>query len=123
MTDVGQEEAARMYAAALSGTLTIDPQVARQCATHCEELAQTFRSQIDAVEDAVRQTGFGGFVSARELQTGFAAKSGEARDVLSAYREAALKFQAAFLAAGQLFAEADVANKAALNAIRPGEAR
>lgn len=123
MTEVGQEEAKRMYAEALSGALIIDPQVARQCATHCEELAQTFRSQIDIVEDAVRQSGFGGFVSARELQTGFAGKGGEARDILSAYREAALRFQAAFLAAGQLFAEADAANNAALNAIRPGEAR
>ncbi|KAA0024986.1 hypothetical protein [Antrihabitans cavernicola] len=119
MTDVGQGDAIAMYNAAVSGTLKIDPLVAQVCASHCAELAGMFADQAVAAADLSHSSGFGGFASSHELQSGFGRKGQEAVDMIHAYREAAFRFEAAFLAAGQLFEEADAANSRALASIQP----
>ena len=123
MTDVGQGEADSIRAAAEAGTLTMDPTVARACAAHCDELIDTLRAQVRTAQQLAKQSGYGGFASSTELQTGFGNKGNEAASILRAYQEAAFKYKAAFLAAGQLFAEADAANADSLRLIAPGEQR
>ena len=119
MTDVGQADAQKIYNAAMGGTIKLDPGVAQECANKCAELAETMSNQIEAASALSFTTGFGGLASSRELQSGFGRKGGEAVDMLTSYREAAFRFQAAFLAVGQLFEEADAANARALASVQP----
>ncbi|KAA0024988.1 hypothetical protein [Antrihabitans cavernicola] len=117
---MGQGDAIAMYNAAVGGTLKIEQGVAQACATRCEELFGVFDDQMEVAQRLSHNSGFGGFGSARELQVGFDGKGHEAVTMLRAYREAALRFQAAFLAAGQQFDAADAINARVLGSVAQG---
>ncbi|WP_245910162.1 hypothetical protein [Nocardia amikacinitolerans] len=88
-----------------------------------EQTALRLASACDALVDGLRQlrgtdlsevSGFPELPSGVALTRGFAAKGHEFADTLTLLQEAALRYKAGYLAAGQLVSEADAAQRAAL---------
>ncbi|MFI5719815.1 hypothetical protein [Nocardia sp. NPDC051750] len=112
---MGQGTATALYQQAVAGTFRMERGAAERCAAVYTRLVDTCLDQ--QLMDAKRLhevSGFGGFVSAQELQAGFAAKGASVTDALLGIKEAALRMAAAYLQAGGAFEEADVMNSRAL---------
>ncbi|MBF6074659.1 hypothetical protein [Nocardia beijingensis] len=109
---------ARFKQAAQAGTVQFDPAAARQCADMYERQADRLIHLQQSLESAAELGGFGGFVSAQQLQAGFSHKARDAAALLDHYIEAAYRMKEAFLISGGLFEEADAASAAALRAVR-----
>lgn len=119
--DVGQGTANALYQQAVAGTFRMERGAAERCAAVYTRLVDTcLDQQIVASDSLQRLSGFGGFVSAQELQAGFVTKGGAVTDALLGVKEAALRMAAAYLQAGGAFEEADAMNSRALSVI--GEA-
>lgn len=112
-------EISRFRSAAAAGTLSFDPDAARRCAELYEQQADRLAQLRHNLESAAEAGGFGGFVSAQQLQAGFAHKARDAADLLDHYIEAAYRMKEAFLLSAGLYEEADAAAAAALRAIDP----
>ncbi|MFD3510395.1 hypothetical protein [Nocardia sp. NPDC058666] len=110
-------EISRFRSAATAGTLKFDPDAARRCADIYDQQAERLAQLRHGLENAAETEGFGGFVSAQQLQAGFAHKARDAAELLDAYIEAAYRMKEAFLLSAGLFEEADAAAAAALRAI------
>ena len=119
--DVGQGTANALYQQAVSGTFRMERGAAERCAAVYTRLVDTcLDQQIKNSERLHRLSGFGGFVSAQELQEGFATKGVSVTEALLGVKEAALRMAAAYLHAGGAFEEADAMNSRALSVV--GEA-
>ncbi|MBF6350626.1 hypothetical protein IU448_16615 [Nocardia flavorosea] len=119
--DVGQGTANGLYQQAVAGTFRMERGAAERCAAVYTRLVDTcLDQQIIDSESLHRLGGFGGFVSAQQLQEGFLAKGTAATDALLGLKEAALRMAAAYLHAGGAIEEADAMNSRALSVI--GEA-
>ncbi|WP_328388877.1 hypothetical protein [Nocardia sp. NBC_00416] len=121
--DVGQGVARRLYTAAVgdgADSFTLAEDVALRLAQACDtlvadlEAARHGGSEITATDSAA---GFPDLPTGRALAAGFRYKAAEYLDTLTALQEAALCFKAAYLAAAGRFAEADLANRAALTLV------
>ena len=112
--DVGQGNATALWDQAVAGTFRMEEGAAKNCADVFVRFAETIDTQVQASYDTHRVTGFGGFVSSGELQTGFGNKGVRLTEALTGLQEAALKMAAAYLRAGQQFEEADALNRQAL---------
>ncbi|MFD4462510.1 hypothetical protein [Nocardia sp. NPDC058480] len=110
-------EISRFRSAAAAGTLTFDPDAARRCADLYEQQAEHLAQLRQGLENAAEAAGFGGFVSAQQLQAGFAHKARDAAELLDRYIEAAYRMKEAFLLSAGLYEEADAAAAAALRAV------
>ncbi|WP_327096246.1 hypothetical protein OIE68_41060 [Nocardia vinacea] len=108
---------ARFKQEAQSGTVKFDPDAARRCAEMYDNQADRLIYLRQRLESAGELDGFGGFISAQQLEAGFAHKARDAANLLDHYIEAAYRMKEAFLISGGLFEEADAANAAALRAI------
>ncbi|MEV0062974.1 hypothetical protein ACFWM1_16395 [Nocardia sp. NPDC058379] len=112
-------EISRFRSAAAAGTVKFDPDAARRCADLYEQQADRLGQLRQRLESAGEAGGFGGFVSAQQLQAGFAHKARDAADLLDHYIEAAYRMKEAFLLSAGLLDEADAAAAAALRAVDP----
>ncbi|MCA2208922.1 MULTISPECIES: hypothetical protein [Nocardia] len=110
-------EISRFRSAAAAGTVKFDPEAARRCADLYAQQADRLAELRHDLENAAEAGGFGGFVSAQQLQAGFAHKARDAADLLDRYIEAAYRMREAFLLSAGLYEEADAAASAALRAI------
>ncbi|MFC4377012.1 hypothetical protein ACFO5K_23275 [Nocardia halotolerans] len=110
-------EISRFRSAATAGTLKFDPDAARRCADLYDQQADRLAELRHELENAAEAGGFGGFVSAQQLQAGFAHKARDAADLLDHYIAAAYRMKEAFLLSAGLYEEADAAASAALRAI------
>ncbi|MEV4125425.1 hypothetical protein [Nocardia sp. NPDC049707] len=108
---------ARFKQQAQAGTIRFDPDAARRCAEMYDNQADRLIQLRQRLESVGELDGFGGFISAQQLQAGFAHKARDAATLLDHYIEAAYRMKEAFLISGGLFEEADAANAAALRAI------
>lgn len=108
---------ARFRQEAHAGTVTFDPAAARRCAEFYEQQADRLIYLQQRLESVTEPRGFGGFVSAQQLQAGFGHKARDAAALLDHYIEAAYRMKEAFLISGGLYEEADAANAAAVRAI------
>lgn len=113
-------EIVRFRQAAHAGTVKFDPDAARRCAELYDRQADRLIFLRQRLEDAADLRGFGGFVSAQQLQAGFGHKARDAAALLDHYIEAAYRMKEAFLISGGLYEEADAANAAAVRAIESG---
>ncbi|MBF6209991.1 hypothetical protein IU433_03450 [Nocardia puris] len=114
--EVGQTTANALYQQAVGGTFRMEADAARKCAeVYTRFVETTIDTQLRAAGDLQRLEGFGGFESAQQLQSGFAAKALKMTEALIAMKEAALRMAAAYLRAGQLIEEADAMNARAIN--------
>ncbi|MBH0777149.1 hypothetical protein [Nocardia bovistercoris] len=108
---------ARFKQDAQTGTIKFDPEAARRCAQVYENQADRLLTLRQNLESVAELEGFGGFVSAQQLQAGFAHKARDAAALLDHYIEAAYRMKEAFLISAGLYDEADAANAAALRAV------
>jgi hypothetical protein len=116
--ETSRADIARFKEAAQSGTVQFDPAAARQCAEMYERQADRLLHLQQRLQSAADLGGFGGFVSAQQLQAGFGHKARDAAALLDHYIEAAYRMKEAFLISGGLFEEADAASAAALRAVQ-----
>ncbi|WP_019932519.1 hypothetical protein [Nocardia sp. BMG111209] len=119
--EIGQRAARELYSAALESNgeaiLEIAPDVARDLASACSRLVDDLQAaRLDGRTDTFGP-GFGALPSGRALARGFSGKASEFTDTVTAFQQAALLLEAAFLAAGKQFAEAEAANHAALRLV------
>ncbi|MCX4098826.1 hypothetical protein [Nocardia sp. alder85J] len=119
--EIGQQAARELYSATQESNgeavLEIAPDVARDLATACSRLVDELRAARLEGQTDTFGPGFGALPSGRALARGFSGKASEFAATLTAFQEAALLLEAAFLAAGKQFAEADAANHAALRLV------
>ncbi|BDT94920.1 MULTISPECIES: hypothetical protein [Nocardia] len=116
--ETSRADIARFKQAAQAGTVQFDPAAARQCAEMYDRQADRLLHLQQNLESAAELGGFGGFISAQQLQAGFGHKARDAAALLDHYIEAAYRMKEAFLISGGLFEEADAAGAAALRAVR-----
>lgn len=116
-------EIVRFRQAAHAGTVKFDPEAARRCADYYDRQADQLIQLRQRLEDAADPRGFGGLISAQQLQAGFGHKARDAAALLDHYIEAAYRMKEAFLVSGGLYEEADAANAAALRAVEARVAR
>ncbi|MCP2278603.1 hypothetical protein APR09_004178 [Nocardia amikacinitolerans] len=107
-----QARAAGVFDAARTGELRMSEQTALRLASACDALVDGLR-QLRGT-DLSEVSGFPELPSGVALTRGFAAKGHEFADTLTLLQEAALRYKAGYLAAGQLVSEADAAQRAAL---------
>ncbi|WP_228002261.1 hypothetical protein [Nocardia australiensis] len=115
--ETSRADIARFKQQAQAGTVKFDPAAARRCAEMYDRQADQLIDLRQRLEAASETGGFGGFVSAQQIQAGFGHKARDAAALLDHYIEAAYRMKEAFLISGGLLQEADSANAAALRAI------
>jgi hypothetical protein len=119
--DVGQSTANALYQQAVAGTFTLEQGAAEKAAACFQRLADdTLTSLIAQADRLGRHDGFGGFVSAQQLQNGFANKGVALAQVLTGLKEAGYRMAAAYLRAGNQLTAADEMNKHAIQVAQSG---
>ncbi|MFI5781702.1 hypothetical protein [Nocardia sp. NPDC051570] len=124
--ETGQQGARDLYRAATrseGSVFEIAEDVARNLAAACDRLVDDLQRAHGAELRVADLTGFPNLPSGRALTRGFAGKSREFLDTITAYQQTALLFKAAYLAAGKRFDDAEAANRAAVEllAVRSGD--
>ncbi|MFD6162674.1 hypothetical protein ACFWF7_18085 [Nocardia sp. NPDC060256] len=119
--DTGQGTARQLYAAA-TGTgpgqpFELAPDVAENLAAACDKLVEDLHQAMATGHLVTDVTGFPNLPSGQGLTRGFDDKGRQYLDTLAAFQETALLFKAAYLAAGKRFADAEAANKAAIDLV------
>ncbi len=115
--DTGQQAARELYAAATGSggrAFEIAEDVARNLAAACDRLVEDLQKARATEHQLTTVTGFADLPSGHQLTRGFAGKGREYLDTVLSFQETALLFKAAYLAAGKHFAEAEAANRAAV---------
>jgi hypothetical protein len=114
LPDKGQKNAQAAYDAAKAGQFQMPEDGAKRLAASCDKLVAGLQEAIRLAGPMTRVTGFPDLPSGQALTNGFSAKAHECLDALAAFQESALRYKAAYLAAGQKFDDADQANQAAI---------
>ena len=114
LPDKGQADAQAAYAAAKAGTFVMPEDGAKRLAAACDKLVDGLQAEIHAAQELTRVTGFPSLPSGHGLTQGFTAKGHEYIETLYSFQEVALRYKAAYLAAGKQLTEADAANQQAL---------
>ncbi|MEU7142450.1 hypothetical protein ABZ942_23575 [Nocardia sp. NPDC046473] len=119
--DTGQGTARQLYAAATGAgpgqPFELAPDVAENLAAACDKLVEDLHQAMATGHLVTDVTGFPNLPSGQGLTRGFDDKGRQYLDTLAAFQETALLFKAAYLAAGKRFADADAANKAAIDLV------
>ncbi|TQF65591.1 hypothetical protein FK531_21065 [Rhodococcus spelaei] len=110
MDEPSGADVAAMYEAAVAGELWLDDGVGQACAAHCQELIDELDVRAEAMSALGTKGGFGDFLSAQQLESGFARKAVEAREQLVGYRVVAERMREMFLAADRSYAAASDAH-------------
>ncbi|MQY22910.1 hypothetical protein [Nocardia macrotermitis] len=113
---LGQGAAAQLWQEVNAGTFTLTVEAAHEVAGHYQWIADEMRQRGTEVAYLQRLDGFGGFDSAKHLQSGFETKAVQAFDAFKSAQESALRMKAAVLQAAKLTQEVDAANAAATRA-------
>lgn len=108
--DYGQAQIAAFSNAAASGIIKYEPDIARQAAAEYQKMIIGLQEIRDRLDSATNWSGFGGFLSAQELQQGFNRKAVDGVTVLNQLIEGALRLQEAYFRSGGLLVEADQCN-------------
>jgi len=114
LPDKGQANAQAAYAAAKAGTFVMPEDSAKRLAASCDKLAAGLQDEIRSSQLLTLVTGFPDLPSGHGLTQGFTAKGHEYIETLTSFQEVALRYKAAFLAAGKQFTEADAATRQAI---------
>lgn len=120
LPDLGQTTAQQLYVSATAGgpdSFALAEDVALRLARACDTLVadlECARTGGRLLAEARGTAGFPDLPTGRALAAGFGGKAVEYLETLTALQETALWFKAAYLAAAGRFAEADLANRAAL---------
>ncbi|MBF6329099.1 hypothetical protein [Nocardia transvalensis] len=117
LPDKGQGNAQAAYDAAVAGEFRMPDEGAVRLAAACDRLVSGLQEVIRLAEHLNRVSGFPALPSGEGLTRGFGAKGQECLDTLVAFQEAALRYKAAYLAAGKKFPEAEAANRAAIQRV------
>ncbi|GEM31483.1 hypothetical protein NN3_24900 [Nocardia neocaledoniensis NBRC 108232] len=104
----------QLFAAAEAGTFVLTEEAARECAGHFTWYASRLTEFQNQIMDQSRQSGFGGFESAKELQAGFENKALQGYEALVRAEQVAHQLSAAIYRAAGLLEDVDAANAAAL---------
>lgn len=99
--------APHLYTQAATGTFHMDPAAARKCAATYLRFADSLTPQIHHTTTTHALTGFGGFDSAHQLQSGFERKGHHLTATLRALHQSALHLAAAHLLAAGLIEATD----------------
>ncbi|WP_280468481.1 hypothetical protein [Nocardia cyriacigeorgica] len=106
----GQAQIAAFNAAARSGVVRYEPEVAQQAAAEYGRVVNELLAIREKLAEATRPAGFGGLESGKQLQQGFATKAIDGVDVLNKLAVGAMQLQEAYLRAGNLLEDADAQN-------------
>lgn len=112
--DLGQAQIAAFNDAAAAGLIKFDPAAVQQAVALYTQMINGLSTARQRLDTAVNAHGFGGFTSAQELQSGFIGKARAGIDVINQLIEGAMRLQEAYLRAGNMLAEADQKNAAAV---------
>ncbi|MEU2255540.1 hypothetical protein [Nocardia xishanensis] len=119
--DTGQGLARGLYAAAVgadgSDRFELAEDVAENLAAACDRLVDDLRKAMAVGHSVTEVGGFPDLPSGRGLAAGFGDKGRQFLDTVAAFQETALLFKAAYLAAGRKLADAEAANRAALELV------
>ncbi|MBF6211974.1 hypothetical protein IU433_23715 [Nocardia puris] len=113
--DQARDAGSGLYDAAAAGDFRMPEQTAQRLAAACDALIDGLGALRNSSAGLAHVTGFPELPSGVALTKGFAGKGTQFTEVVADLREAALRYKAGFLAAGRLVAEADAANRAALD--------
>ncbi|MHA4853758.1 hypothetical protein L1080_030080 [Rhodococcus sp. MSC1_016] len=97
----------------MSNTLRLEDDAIEKCVGVCDTMLEQIDDAIKKARALSNVSGFGGFQSARELQSGYLTKftggggSGSVVERLSQFRYAIEGMRAAFSSGGESFAETD----------------
>ncbi len=114
--DYGQSETTAFANAVSAGTLHFDENSTRQAKQLYDNLIVGLTKVRENLNGLEAFEGFGGFVSAQELQHGFSSKATDGISVISQLIDGAQQLQEAYLRAGGLITEADQVNARRLKA-------
>ncbi|MFD3508280.1 hypothetical protein [Nocardia sp. NPDC058666] len=103
-----------LWQAAVDGRFRLEADAAQECAAHYGWLADELTERIQETRRLNRLSGFGGFDSAVQLQSGFESKADQGVAALIGAREECREIQAAVLKAGGLLVEQDLDSATAL---------
>lgn len=112
--DCGQAQIAAFNAAAGAGTLRYEEGVAGDAAAQYDTMIVGLYEIRGKLDSAANVASFGGFASAKELQSGFANKATERVAVIEQLIEGAMRLKEAYLRAGNLIQDADAQNAVTL---------
>lgn len=112
--DVGQAQVTAFVNAATSGELKYEPGTAEKVVKIYDNVIHGLLHQRERASRLAKLSGFGGFPSAQELQTGFERKAMETVAYIDSLIESYYRMQYAFLLAGKAYPEADQRNRDAL---------
>ncbi|MBF6099951.1 hypothetical protein IU510_17950 [Nocardia cyriacigeorgica] len=118
--ETGQSRARQLYVAAVDGGATpfeLDEDVASNLAAACDALVDDLDRARAESHVITAVSGFPDLPTGQALAHGFSRKGHEFLDTLTALQETALLYKAAYLAAGKKFADAEAANKAAIDLV------
>ncbi|QDQ94580.1 hypothetical protein FND50_29935 [Rhodococcus sp. WB9] len=110
----------------MSKTLRLEDDAIEKCVGVCDEMLEQLDDALKKARALKNVSGFGGFGSAQELQTGYEAKfnggggSGSMIERLNQFRYAIEAMREAFAAGEQAFAETDSAVGQALATVQAG---
>ncbi|MEV0251006.1 hypothetical protein AB0H76_30725 [Nocardia sp. NPDC050712] len=110
------DEGRGLLDAAASGGFHLPADTARRLGVACDALVAGLRRAREQGTDLAAVQGFPDLASGHALARGFEAKGAEYLALLAAFEETALRVKVGYLAAGQLIAQADAAQRAALRA-------
>ena len=119
--DYGQAEITAFNEAARAGTIRYEEDVVREAVRLYDQMLVGLHNIRTRLMRAQEATGFGGFQSAVELQTGFANKAASGVDVLEQLIGGVMRLQEAYLRAGNMISEADQVSADALRFIASTE--
>lgn len=114
---VGSEAAAQLWQGASAGTLTMEPDAAREVAQAYLRFAAMCDGWADKANHFISISGFGSLISAQELQQGFSNKAVAAKQVIEQMADAARGMADGYLRAAGILGEVDELNAAALSAM------
>lgn len=118
--NIGQNTARQLYFSATSGgeqPFELTEDVAADLAAACDILVSDLARARTEAAATTMVSGFPELPTGAALTIGFRNKGSELLDTLTALQETALLFKAAYLAASKRFADADAANKAAIELV------
>ena len=100
------------------GELMFTKGSAEQCAMHCDELAKALEEEAVKMQSLMEVSGFGGFQSGTELETGFRGKANDAMAAVRAHAASARQLAENFRAAERSFQDSDDNTAAATDELK-----
>ncbi|WP_433523859.1 hypothetical protein ACQPZ2_00910 [Nocardia pseudovaccinii] len=108
--DYGRAQIAAFNEAARAGVIQFDERAVREAVQLYDQMIdrlKSIRKKLGSMNDL---QGFGGFPSGLQLRDGFSKKAAEGVEVVNQLIDGAMRLQEAYLRAGRLISEADLAN-------------